>query len=265
MFKNIKLILSDCDGTLLDDNKRLDSEIKNTVKRLREKGIEFTLASGRNYYVMQDFLRELNINIPYICNNGANIFLGDKCIFEKLITTEDLLKVIDIFDDYENGFVVYGKDSVLYKGQSDILNGYLDRLKGKIDCYEYKKGFELDKELYYKVVLIGTDEDLAERSEMVNNTCEFSHCVPSENLIYTITHVEASKGSGLKFIIDYLGLKADETLVFGDSFNDISMAEIAEIAVSMEEGVEALKNVSDFVCGSNNKNGVSRFINENLL
>ena len=55
----IKLIITDMDGTLLDDNNHIDEEFWELEKKLNEKGIIFAAASGRQYYLtfFTDFLQ----------------------------------------------------------------------------------------------------------------------------------------------------------------------------------------------------------------
>lgn len=93
--KNIKLIVADLDGTLLHDDKSLDRNIKSV---LIEKNVPLTFISGRNVHIIQDYIKELNITLPYITNNGANMFLGDTCIYECPIDSSELKTCLNILD-----------------------------------------------------------------------------------------------------------------------------------------------------------------------
>ncbi len=64
--KKIKLIVADLDGTLLHYDKSLDRNIKSV---LIEKNVPLTFVSGRNVHIIQDYIKELNITLPYITNN----------------------------------------------------------------------------------------------------------------------------------------------------------------------------------------------------
>ena len=55
----IKLVVSDLDGTLLNDNKEIDSKISDVIKSLYEKGILFTIATGRNYSLSKKIINVL--------------------------------------------------------------------------------------------------------------------------------------------------------------------------------------------------------------
>ena len=89
-FADLRLIVADLDGTLLDDEKQLDAGIVDVIKELEKRDIMFTLASGRNIHIMQPYLKELSLQLPFIANNGANMFQGDACIYEKSMESEEL-------------------------------------------------------------------------------------------------------------------------------------------------------------------------------
>ena len=87
--ENIKLIVADLDGTLLDENKQIDSDMPSLLPAMREQGIAFTFGSGRNMHIMQDYVSQLQVDIPYITNNGANMFEGRRCIYECSMSSSD--------------------------------------------------------------------------------------------------------------------------------------------------------------------------------
>ena len=68
-----KMIISDVDGTLLDENHQIPEENKNAIKRYIESGGLFSLATGRTEKSAVSIQRELSINIPVILYNGARI------------------------------------------------------------------------------------------------------------------------------------------------------------------------------------------------
>ena len=96
--------------------------------------------------------------------------------------------------------------------------------------------------------------------DQINEYCINLQCVRSEDSIYTITHVNAVKGKTLEYLINLLGIKKEEVMVFGDNFNDMTMFEIAGISVAMENSQNEVKEKADYQAGSNNHNGVSAFL-----
>lgn len=54
-------------------------------------------------------------------------------------------------------------------------------------------------------------------------------------------------------------------MAFGDGENDISMIEEAGIGVAMENGVEPLKKMADYITKSNDEDGVAAAIEKFVL
>lgn len=69
----IKLIATDMDGTLLDDNKQLPKNFDNIVKRLFNKNIRFVISSGRSYCTLKKQFSEYLDDMTFICDNGAYV------------------------------------------------------------------------------------------------------------------------------------------------------------------------------------------------
>ena len=67
----IKLIACDMDGTLLDSQKRLPPDISSVIRALKEQGVLFAVASGRQYAALRRDLKEIADDILFICENGA--------------------------------------------------------------------------------------------------------------------------------------------------------------------------------------------------
>ena len=74
----IKLIVSDVDGTLVPDGSPdLDPEVFDIILKLREKGMQFVVASGRPWASVESAFEPVKKKIFYVANNGA--YVGDAC------------------------------------------------------------------------------------------------------------------------------------------------------------------------------------------
>lgn len=259
-YEKIKLIVADMDGTLLDDHKELDTAIVGVVKKLNMRGIHFTLASGRNIHIMKPYLEQLPISLPFITNNGANIFQNDTCIYEKNMEAKELYYAFQVLEQHNIPYIAYSDEAVFTREEKDSIKFFLDRLRGKAPIRIVKKDTIL-KESIFKVVMVNEDtEGMKNIMDQINEYCINLQCVRSEDSIYTITHVNAVKGKTLEYLINLLGIKKEEVMVFGDNFNDMTMFEIAGISVAMENSQNEVKEKADYQAGSNNHNGVSAFL-----
>ena len=67
----IKLIICDLDGTLIGDEFSFSPRVRQAVARAQDAGVAVTLASGRGYPAMRGFARQLGVEVPLICYQGA--------------------------------------------------------------------------------------------------------------------------------------------------------------------------------------------------
>lgn len=79
---DIKLVVSDIDGTLVDKTETIPQALIDAVHRCREAGITFALATGRTAELAAPFVKALDIDAPCIEGNGAFIRRGDVCLVE---------------------------------------------------------------------------------------------------------------------------------------------------------------------------------------
>lgn len=256
--KDIKLVVADLDGTLLKEDKSLDSHIQRV---LQTKDVQFTLASGRNYHIIQDLVTQLNITLPYITNNGANIFQKDQCIYECSIDPVELTRCLELLYKEEVAFLAYSNTMIFSHGNQPGLDHFMQRLIGKCTIVKDASLTDIIKEAIFKVVMI--HPEMERIKDEMNAMTQKTLCIQSEGIIYTLTNKSATKGIALKSLMDQLGLKKEEVLVFGDNYNDASMFEVAN-GVAMENAQDSLKEISMFQTKSNDENGVSWFIERYL-
>lgn len=270
MFDNTKLILCDLDGSLLDSNKRIDSDIIDVIEKLKTKGIKFSIVSGRNNFAIKEIVDELNIDYPYICNNGAIIYKNDRAIHINAIKNDDLREIIDLLYEYNMDFVFDTKDKVIchrLNTNNNELTVYINRLAKHFDfVFDFNR-----QELYdlepLKITLIDDDINrIKEIQAIINQKYTNTKCNQSEDSIFVISDINNNKGQGISWLAQYLNISLKDIMVFGDNYNDKTMLEKAGYGILMQNANEDLKVTAKYITKyDNNHHGISRFIKENLL
>lgn len=256
----IRLIAADCDGTLLDDQKAIDQGMADVLPLLREMGIEFTLATGRNMEIVMPFVNTLDLRVPIITNGGAEIYDGEKYLVKHSLSKNDLSQIIDILEKYHIRSVYYSNDC-LYTRYADAINQYfLNRMTGKVEVKALEDVEQLKQMELFKIVIVEPDKALLKEVSDFINTMQNTHCLGAEDNLCTITHKQASKGKALLKLAEMLGINADEVVVIGDNHNDLSMFECFKNSVAMGNADESIKQVTRFVTKDNNHQGVSSFL-----
>jgi len=87
----------------------------------------------------------------------------------------------------------------------------------------------------------------------------------SDDLLTETSSARASKGNGLRKLMQVLGIPKEAVLVFGDNGNDIDMFHAAGTSVAVGNALPEVQAEADFVCGTNDEDGVAEFLEEQLL
>ena len=101
--KNVKLIASDMDHTLLMENGKLPDGFFDYIDRLDEKGIRFVVASGRPMYTLRDMFGDKMDKMVVIGDNGAAISNCGKIIYKSLMDVEEYQSMIRFVEDETDG------------------------------------------------------------------------------------------------------------------------------------------------------------------
>lgn len=257
---DIHLVLCDLDGTLLHEDKTPDFFVKEI---LTKKKIPMTFVSGRNVQIIQEYIACFDIQLPYITNNGANIFYKDQCIYEKSIDVTELIPALKILKENEASFLVYSQDKIFSHGFQPKLESFKKRLEGKCLIVQNFTEEQIARESIFKVVMIHECTDRMDRiCQKIQTKFANCCCVRSEGSVYTLTHKDASKGKAIQWLLRYLHIDAKHVLAFGDNYNDVSMFKSVGISVAMANADPSVQEQADCVTKSNDENGVSKFIEQ---
>lgn len=258
----IKLIVCDLDGTLLDDNKKLDSGIFEVIPKLKEKGIAFTLASGRNEELLNKYVDELNIEIPYITNNGGNIYQKHICIENDCIESKYNNFIARTLYENDIPFRIFSIENIYAYSTTEF---FIERMSHfNTESIDYHPDIDLSNNHVYKITSdyrLNLDKFDEVYKKIVDN-CDNISYLQAEKHVYCINSTTANKGEALKRLCKIMDIDLSETMAFGDNGTDLPMITMAKVGVVTENGDEIVKKQSDYICKDNNSHGVSDFIKE---
>ena len=120
---------------------------------------------------------------------------------------------------------------------------------------------EYDGSPIYKIVVMCSNaSQLEETKKKLGNNYRFivQEMQGGSLLNGELISKDYDKGRGVKAVADYLGISIEDTYGFGDSMNDLEMIEMVGTSVCMENGAQALKDISDIVCPAVNDDGLAK-------
>ena len=260
---NVKLIVCDMDGTLLDSHSRLPQDFFAIFSRLKACGIRFAAASGRSVPTLFALFQEAAKNMVMIAENGCCVTDGAQPLKVSSFSRSELAQVDEV---------------------SRRLTGIHDVFSGPQHAYIYRSTPEDARHyihhFFESVVYI---DDI---SEICEEICEltvydtvdaetwsapyFSKALPGYKVMAgakTWTNIclpEADKGSGVRCVQDYLGIGPEETMVFGDYLNDADMMPHAYFSYAMANAHPDLRKLCRFETLSNDEDGVMYIVRQLL-
>lgn len=261
-----KLVVCDLDGTLLNSADEISQENKKAVNILKDAGVEFAIATGRHDLIAAKYIYDLDIKTPLIACNGALIkdVRQKRVLYEKLIPSDTAARVINYCETNYFDYLVYTPDAIYYSENSQRINTvkeYNKSVKEELQAKTYKiRDLDISRNEIIKILIANQEEKIIEKLDNDINHDNSLTIVSSGKGLIDIMRSGASKGNALLILCDKLGILPKETVVFGDSHNDISMFEVAGLAIAPENAEEEVKKAADYVTLSNNMSGVARAI-----
>jgi Cof subfamily protein (haloacid dehalogenase superfamily) len=266
--RNIKLIVSDLDGTLLSDDGNLGVETKKIIKELIKEGLTFSIATGRLHSAVIPIAKILPLNGPIISLDGALIkyHSNGKTIFKSLLKKRHVNKAINFSEENLINLVLCHSDAIYYTDFNTVIPSLLSKYGA-----EYKKIDSYDA--YIKNTLeIVCASDMKESIKSMHEAFTFPTtfgCSTSffkshsyENIFYLeIRKAGCNKGKGLKRVLKHLNLKPENAVVMGDWYNDITLFQTKAFKVAVANAIPELVNLSNYVTkGTNNEEGAAEFL-----
>ena len=249
----MKLIFSDLDGTLLHSDNSLSDSTLQAIKKVKAHGDLFIPISSRLPSSIQSFIKQ---KAPLVAHNGAMIILKDQTI-SYTIDTQAAYAICHYCDDLD--WNIYDGDKWYstnkYFKDHKIEEDYIGKTSIKITLEDIKK-----IQTIHKIVCIGSIDSVVDDLEKHYPSL---HITRSASYYLEITHHKATKAEALKTVASYYKIPLENTIAFGDYYNDEDMLEIAGESYVVDNAPEDLKQKVDHITLSNDEDGVA-FILDHL-
>lgn len=240
--KSIQLIACDIDGTLLHDGEReIHAEVFRQILRLKEKGIAFCPASGRQYHSLRRLFAPVAGEICYLCENGAVVYgpgTPGTILSETAIPRSEAERLCaDILSRPACEILISGRNmSYLIPKQDDLSAAVRDEMGNlvrvvestteireeivKISLYSARHAWEL-----YQTMLPAWEEHF----QVAVSGAEW------------VDFTKTDKGAGIQAISRALGIPMDRMMAIGDNYNDLPILNQVGYPVMMENAAEDLR------------------------
>ncbi|MGW1721541.1 Cof-type HAD-IIB family hydrolase [Streptomyces sp. NPDC002306] len=259
---DIRLIVTDMDGTLLDDDKRPPAGLWETLALLRERGVLFSPASGRQYATLERQFAEVAEGMVFIAENGTYVVRDGVELSSDPLETAVAHEVVRaarrlVAEGVDMGAVLCGKKSAYVERTDEAFLAEVRRYYLELRIVEDVTAVDDD---IIKVALF--DFGAAERTTapaLAPFAATHQVVVSGEHWVDVMNRT-ADKGAAVRRLQRDLGITPAQTMVFGDYLNDLEMLDTAEWSFAMANAHPEVVRRARHLAPSNNDNGVLRTI-----
>lgn len=248
-------VFIDIDGTLVHPGG-MNHKNAVAIKKARDMGHYIFVNTGRAKSWIYPELFEKTEFDGIISGMGSLIEVGGKVIYEKLIDQSFVYDSAKHFFDTKNCFFISGVN------KGFILNPisyFADWKFTHLDSPEDFNG-KYKNEKIQKVEMFGKDITDDDKRFFDGELDLYDH-----GIYFECCPKGSSKSGAMNKVLDYLGVKKENSIAMGDSVNDIDMLKNAGIAVAVGNAIDKVKEIADFISIPCIDGGVAYAIEELLL
>ncbi|MGL4567851.1 MAG: HAD family hydrolase [Fusobacteriaceae bacterium] len=258
----IKLIITDMDGTLLNDNHEIDGEFWELFNQMKKQDILFSVASGRQYYNLVEKFQDIQDEMIFIAENGTFVMHQGKELFSNCLLPQDVKYILKKLEGIENiGVVLCGKESAYI---TDTSPRFVEQVEKYYHRCKIVESFHDINEGILKVAVydfLGSEENTY--PHFIQDRERFQVVVSGKHWL-DIMHTDSNKGEAIKKVLETLNITREETAAFGDYLNDLEMLKAVGHSYAMENAHDEIKKIARYITLSNNNSGVIHSIKEIL-
>lgn len=251
-----RLILSDLDHTLLRSDGSISDHTLDVLKRCRENGILFAIATARYWIGAERYIDLLKPDYE-ITTDGTLIHANGKCIYSCEFTTEETNNIVQaLLAKKPDAEITVANGKTVYWNSRHIAES--ERLHKATYC-EYDKPLECKAN---KIVAELQDDTIA-KAVAGEFDCKLQSYRGEK--WYTFIPKDSGKTEAIKTMSEMSGISLKDIVAFGDDSNDIDMLKICGTGIAVSNAINEVLDIADEVTSSNDEDGVACWIENNLF
>lgn len=274
---DVKLVLSDLDGTLLNNNSVISNYTSETIRLLVDKGIKFVPVSGRGLSILLVAVDKILQNVDYlVSSNGAAIYNAKDLSVVKCISLDkkDVINIYECAQKYNlelfciiDGYY-FNKEGIASKlvgkfvkfdnkwkviEQSVIENGLIETLLKK-------------ENNVHKITIMFPLQQIRQQVFLELSALKTLHISSAKKNNLEISSIQADKGTALDELCYLYNISPSNTMAIGDASNDIPMITKAKTGVLLKNYIGDIQEYSNLISDyDNNDDGAAKMIRKICL
>lgn len=257
--KKYKMIFSDIDGTLLDSTHQVRENTKKKIKEIEKKGIPFILVSARMPEGIYTIQKAADLESPIVAYSGGLVLDTDRKIIKSNGMSQKKADEITgyIKEKWNNMcisiysgslWISFNRSDCWIKQEEEITmlkcieGNFIDILENNTDVH--------------KIMCMGDPEKIAEIENILKIKYPELSVYRSKDTYLEIMDGKTLKSNAVKVLCEIKNISIEETISFGDNFNDIDMLTATGMGVAMGNAPDEVKKYADKITLDNDSEGL---------
>lgn len=260
--EDIRLVVTDMDGTLLDGTGGIPEGLWPLLERLRERGVLFSPASGRQYATLARQFAEAADGMVFVAENGTYVVRDGVELSSDTLDAAVAAQVVETTRRLtargsDVGAVLCGKKSAYVERTDEAFLAEARRYYALLRPVEDLTAVEDE---FLKVALYDFGPVERSTAPALEPLISTHQVVVSGEHWVDVMNATANKGAAVRRLQRELGITPAQTMVFGDYLNDLEMLDMAEWSFAMANAHPDVLRRARHTAPPNTDNGVVRTI-----
>ncbi|GKU82964.1 HAD family hydrolase [Niallia sp. NCCP-28] len=257
----IKLVISDMDGTFLNNNGDFNRELfKETKKIMKDKGVVFAPCTGKQCERIEELFGEDANDLWILGDSATRIKHNKQFVYESLLLNELGLQIIQLLEEISLDHTIiactrkgaYVKETLSPEELAIVRRSYANVIK--------VEDFNSISEDFIKITVHDPAFQCVETREKLSSFFEHAFIVASEASWIDITNANVHKGKTIAQLQQLLNVTPQETMVFGDGYNDLELMASGSYSFAVRNAFPEIKAAANFITRSNEEDAVMKTI-----
>ncbi|MCM3213373.1 HAD-IIB family hydrolase [Niallia taxi] len=257
----IKLVISDMDGTFLNNNGDFNRDLfKKTKKIMKDKGVVFAPCTGKQCERIEELFGEDASNLWILGDSATRIKHNNLFVYESLIVNELGLKIIDLLEEINLDHTIIACTKTGAYVKETISADEFAIVRRSFAKLNRVKDFHSISEDFIKITVHDPALQCVETREKLATFFDHAYIVASEAAWIDITNANVHKGTTIAHLQKLLNVTPEETMVFGDGYNDLELMASGAYSFAMRNAFPEVQAAANFITGSNEEEAVMKTI-----
>ncbi len=269
-----KMLVMNIDGTLLQDNGRMNRYTREAIEYALAKGIYVTLATSQNFLAAKRVAKSLKLKSYIVTHQGAFIAKEvNEPLYVNRIQEDVTSEIVTLLESFScqirlvhEKFSIGNKVKLPENMMARVIFQTANRFTYPEQYVDSLSERLIDRPIAPLQIEVKffKEKDIIDAKKALKEMYDEVSCFKKDQLHLEIVPAGVSKLVGLTYICDHFGVDRHEVVAIGAGLDDLPLIQWAGLGVAMGNSSEQVQEAADWVTRSNNENGVAYMVKEHF-